>query len=89
LLLLEVIGLQSRRAGWRSAITNQRDIRGPQFLEQEPAWIAGGGAEVARTGAEAKTIEGCHRASGIRADRHCRPVAQTEHDSPGIEARQR
>jgi hypothetical protein len=57
-------------------IVDQSDIRAPQFLEQKAARIGGGGGQIAWTRAEAETIEGCHRPTEIRPDRHCRLATQ-------------
>lgn len=78
LLLFEVVGLQGHWSGRRSAIANHRDIRGPQFFQQKAARIARRGVQIARTRAEAETIEGRYRPNLIRADRRCRLVSQPE-----------
>ena len=70
--------VDGRRLGLRLITPENRAafIEGPQLLEEISARIAAGGVQIARTRAEAETIEGRYGPSLIRADRHCRLVAQ-------------
>ena len=72
LLLFEIIRLQSRLAGGRRAIADQRDIRGPQLLQQKPPRIARSRVKIPRARAQPKTIERRDCLRVIRADRHWR-----------------
>src|SRR5208282_2151988 len=56
--LIEIEGLQRRDAAREGAISDPRDIRSPQFLEEKATGIARRPSEVAWTRSEAETIEG-------------------------------
>jgi len=68
--LIEIEGLQRRDAAREGAISDPRDIRSPQFLEEKATGIARRPSEVAWTRSEAETIEGRNGLRLILADRH-------------------
>ena len=64
------MGLQGHGTGGKSVLANERNIRGPQFLQEKAARIAGRVGQAARTRAEPEPIEGRHGRILVRSDRH-------------------
>ncbi len=64
------MGLQGHGPGGKSVVANERNIRGPQFLQEKAARIAGRVGQAARTRAEPESIEGRHGHILVRSDRH-------------------